>query len=249
MGTMIADIDPRGSRCDQSIFIWLDILGFTDAVENDTTYDELVELLKRFQRMFNEGNGYETDIISDGIILWINSKSYDDLKGIFTDIGHRQIKFICESEHFIRGGIAIGTRYLQRGNDNSHGGGDRNHIFVSSGLARAVNLEARHVSWPVVGTNLNNLKKIKEHYKITDPKESLGLCRGFNRQGEDVFFIDFMQECSSEEKRIYYDILKSKISDDNLVPAVKSKYIWLLRYYHHHWGKTEEIERLTGFIL
>ena len=246
---MIADIDPRGSRCDQSIFIWLDILGFTDAVENDATYDELVELLKRFQRIFNEVKRYNPRIISDGIILQIDPKSPADLEDILKDIGQRQFKFIRENGHFIRGGIAIGTRYLQRGNDNSRADVDLTYIFVSSGLARAVNLEAKHVSWPVVGTDLNNFNKIKEYYRIIDPEESLGLCRGFNTQGEDVFFIDFIQECSSEEKRIYYDILKSKISDESLVPAVKSKYIWLLRYYHHHWGKAEEIERLIGFVL
>ena len=55
---------------ENSLFIWLDVLGFAEAVDDVEKYRELSELLKKFQSLFVESNKYDTKIISDGLILY-----------------------------------------------------------------------------------------------------------------------------------------------------------------------------------
>ena len=53
-----SNIDPEGPyNNNQAIFIWLDILGFSEATEDEAKYGELVQHLNAFQSIFNEGNG------------------------------------------------------------------------------------------------------------------------------------------------------------------------------------------------
>lgn len=223
---------------DKSIFIWLDILGFAEAVENENKYIELSEQLQKFQQLFNESDHYTTDIISDGIILRINKPTLQlerELRDIFEDIARKQFQFILENKLFIRGGIAIGTR-LEKGNSP----------YISNGLARAVKLEASYVNWAVIGTNGKVISEIKELLNINNEDEDLGLVRGFNKKGKDVFFIDFLKE---DEK--YLQLLNEKIEefDSEEKRTIQDKYIWLLRHYFHKFGKSDTTLCINGAVL
>ena len=169
------------------------------------------------------------------------TRSYDRLKEVLADLGQRQLTFICEKCRFLRGGIAVGTGYSDPNNPNS--------VFVGNGLARAVKMEGKHVNWPIIGTIRKTLEEIQKCNNIKDPEELFGLSSCFNKQGEEVFFIDFIKGCLESDLVKYYNILKSKMLDNRLSCEIKAKYIWLLRYYYHHFEKIEEIERVAGFIL
>lgn len=73
----------------KSIFIWIDIVGFSNAVDDEKRYEELFELLTKFQSLFNDGDGYSTMIISDGIILQIANTKYQRFTKILKDIGKK----------------------------------------------------------------------------------------------------------------------------------------------------------------
>lgn len=239
------DISPTGKTGKQSIFIWLDILGFSDALEEESKYEELAELLRKFRSFFYENDDYSPDIISDGIILQITTHDYVRLVKILKDIGEKQFRFINENEHFIRGGISIGTKF----EEHSKSGDSRQ--FIGNGLARAVKIEEKHVSWPVIGTNSIVLSEIRKLFQINNIEETFGLTKGFNAQGAELYFIDFLKESKD-----YYELLNMKVKElirerkDSTVQArLLNKYVWLLRYYHNRFDANNLDETLAGVVL
>lgn len=233
------DISPTGKVGNQSIFIWLDILGFSDAIEDESRYEELAELLEKFQSLFNEGDGYDTTIISDGIILQITNPDYESFIENIKDIGHKQFRFICENEEFIRGGISVGTKLK----DNK-GIEDKNR-FISNGLARAVKIEGTYVSWPVIGTYNKVLSAIRTLFQINNDQEDFKLTKGFNEYGDKLYFIDFLKE----ENDVYYKLLNKKVKNFRDDYKALNKYLWLLRYYHNRFGSNNLDESLAGTVI
>ncbi len=223
---------------EKSIFVWLDIVGFADAVDDEKRYEELSELLAKFQSLFNEGDGYNSTIISDGIILQILNPKYQSFIKFLKDIGKKQFKFICDNKYFIRGGIAIGTKFNHKKNEN------KNNLFISNGLARAVKIEEKHVCWPIIGTNEKNLQEIRTFFAANNEKETFGLTQGLNAKGEVIYFLDFIDD---DEK--YYLILNDNIKKNKSKPAFLNKYIWLLRYYHHKYNADNLDESLMGMVI
>ena len=224
----------------KSIFIWLDILGFSEAVDDGKQYEKLSEHLMRFQTIFNSGEGYHANIISDGIILYIQNPEFEKTNNIFRDIGQKQFQFICETNQFIRGGIAVGTRW--QGKKQS----DCNNIYISNGLARAVKIESKSISWPIIGVDKQNLLEIQKMFDMNNPDDFIGFVHGFNQYGGDVYFIDFI----SEDER-YCNLLEAKINEfsTDKKEHIRNKYIWLLRYYLQKFNKPNTISALQGAIL
>lgn len=73
----------------ETIFIWIDILGFSALVENESKYNELLGLLKDFFESFNKLNASaECHRISDGIILKLkpNIRNVDVVRQFFEDV-------------------------------------------------------------------------------------------------------------------------------------------------------------------
>ncbi len=220
-----------------SLFIWLDILGFSEAVNDENKYRELSELLKKFQKLFQNCDKYRSKIISDGIVLYVQEPQIEKIESIFKDIATKQFKFIVENNYFIRGGIAIGSRYQSD---------DSNDLFISNGLARAVNLESKLIDWPVIGIDETNLKELRKTFNIFDDKELFGLMQGYNKIGKTIYFIDFI-----EENPEYITTLYKKIHEfqDEKQQVIRNKYIWLLRYYLYKFNDTEIDTDFEGIIL
>jgi len=220
-----------------SLFIWLDILGFAEAVDKEDKYRELSELLKKFQYLFNESDKYETQIISDGIVLYIQKPSYKDTKLIFEEIARKQFKFILENNYFIRGGIALGSR---------HNSSDENNLFISNGLARAVKIESSIVNWPIIGIDDKYIQELRETLKINDKLELFGLKQAYNINGKTIYFIDFMEPSLEYLSMVY---LKIKEFSEEKDQSIRNKYIWLLRYYLHKFNDTKIDISLEGIVL
>lgn len=220
-----------------SIFIWLDILGFAEAVDNEEEYKKLYEILSKFQEIFNTSDLYSTEIISDGLVLKIKDSKVNDLEIVFKDIAEKQFKFILENKYFIRGGIALGTRYDDIG---------KNSIFISNGLSRAVKLESSFINWPVIGMDEKNYSEIKSMMNISNKDELFGLQRGYNKNGQLIYFIDFAFEDLG-----YFSLLQDKINifEKEQKFDIKNKYIWLLRYYLYKFKGLDLNENLKEFVL
>ncbi|MCD4819394.1 MAG: hypothetical protein K8S23_11950 [Candidatus Cloacimonetes bacterium] len=234
------NVSPLTSVFQKSIFIWIDILGFSDALEDETSYKELSENLEIFQSHFNTCEEFDTRLISDGLVLYIINPRPSNFKKILSIVGKKQIEFILETNQFIRGGIAIGTKYESQ-NDNSQ------NIFISNGLARAVKIESQIVNWPIIGTDSKNLTEIKNNFNISEDDFNLNICRCLNKRGEDVYFIDFLNHL--EDKHKYYSLLSSKIEEFSKKPVVRDKYIWLLKYLKHRFEKTNTPDSIEGIVL
>lgn len=208
---------PSGEIENEDIYIWLDILGWAQAIENQTEYAKLYALLNKFQNLFFEINEIDNiQIISDGLILKISINTLDELKAIINAIAQLQFKFINDNKFFIRGGIAFGTKHSDK--ENGH--------LISNGLARAVKLESSFVNYPIIGTNKKFIEKIKDKFHMEDDYEYIGFKKSFNYKAQELYFIDFIQKDEN-----YKELLSDNINKYKNNPYIKSKYLWLLEYY------------------
>ncbi|WP_418186096.1 hypothetical protein ACNSOS_04470 [Aliarcobacter vitoriensis] len=226
---------------DNSLFIWLDILGFAEAVDKEEKYKELSELLKEFKQLFFDStqNSYDAKIISDGLIIYLKDPGRDKINLIFKEISEKQFSFILKNKYFIRGGIALGSKYetdenIEKGNQ-----------YISNGLARAYKLESNCIDWPLIATDEINLKRLKDKFKI-NKEEFFGLEKAYNKNGKNIYFIDFIKEDDN-----YFELLQNKIFEFKEEPSVRNKYIWLMRYYLHKFENYKDKIDITlkGIVL
>ena len=222
---------------DNSLFIWLDVLGFAEAVDDVEKYRELSELLKKFQALFVESDKYDTKIISDGLILYTKEPTEEMISLIFKEIAEKQFEFILKNKYFIRGGIAICSRYESD---------EVTDQFISNGLARAYSLESSGIDWPLIATDEKNINRLKQMFRIDEANEYFGLEEAFNKNGKNIYFIDFIKE-----NETYLKLLEEKIFEFKDTPSVRNKYVWLLRYYLHRFENTRNDidESLKGIVL
>lgn len=222
---------------DNSLFIWLDVLGFAEAVDDVEKYRELSELLKKFQALFVESDKYDTKIISDGLILYAKEPTEEMISLIFKEIAEKQFEFILKNKYFIRGGIAVGSRYESE---------EVTDQFISNGLARAYSLESNNIDWPLIATDEKNIQRIRDIFIIDGNHEFFGLEEAFNKNGKTIYFIDFIKEDET-----YLKLLEEKIFEFKDTPSVRNKYVWLLRYYLHRFEDSRKYidESLKGIVL
>jgi hypothetical protein len=229
--------DPTSKQKDETIFLWIDILGFSERLEDVQKYKKLLENLNYYVSLFNESDFYDAEVVSDGIFIKI--KENTDIKSVFKEVGEKQIKLILQKEVFVRGGISTGIRP------------DDKLPLVTNGLSRAVKLESKSVSWPVIATNKEFLEKLRE-IKNAPENEFFGLTQGFNQYGEEIYFVDFLDYIDKKDLTIYLSLVFQNINENKADFRYKNKYIWLLRQYYHKFGNTnysELVKELQGVVL
>lgn len=223
----------------KSIFIWIDILGYSDIVEYESQYRKLSEILLKFQKSFENSDYFRSRIISDGILLEISTKNHNDNYKVFikilNEIGRIQFNFIIENNQFLRGGIAIGTKleYQETEYNDRKDRNYRNKNIISNGLARSYNLESKGICWPVIATNNKYLNEMRDFFGINNEEEFLELTHSFNDKGDDIFFIDFLK-CPENNLEKYNLLLSHKIMEFKDNPKVRNKYIWLYKYFYKY---------------
>lgn len=231
----------------EGVFIWLDILGFSHKLEQEE-YKEALKILEGFRNSFSDAgqSNCNATMISDGIVLRIETNRVEVIKKIFRNIGEKQLKFILETGHFVRGGIALGTRYV-------HNKEEKSFHYISNGLARAYKIESRSVHWPIVATNESQLKEMREKYRVPD-SECFGLKKAYNKEGEEIFFIDFLEELKESDckdiagNRVKYEKLLIKpFREEKNKCNVRNKFLWLIRHYLGKYGKA--LDQATNEML
>ena len=183
---MRPNVNPSAISNNEAIFIWLDILGFSEALENPDAYKRLHILLDSFTKTFLSHKEYDLQVISDGIILKIDTKSAHELRDIFEEIARKQFQFILKEKYFIRGGIAVGSHFQTQ---------DKEKFLMGNGLSRAVKLEGKEVHHAVIGTNDKTVEQIRSICGLGFEEEQLfGLKETVNENGETLYFIDFIEQ-------------------------------------------------------
>lgn len=239
------NIDPRGIKTSDDkrcLYIWLDILGFSEEVNKEVDSESansfaLPNLLQKFKKTFiddlwNSQSIVDGKMISDGIVLDLGvfAENHSKLKEIFEKIGEKQLSFMLEEGRLIRGGIALGkTLPLEEKNKNE------GH-YISSGLTRAYGIESKHTHWPIIATTKQQLDEMKKILNPDDSTNTFGLIETFNKNAEKIYFIDFL--CNSNDYKRYakcLDDLLSKVVDDknmsdNQKARIYDKHIWLFQH-------------------
>ena len=202
----------------ETIFIWIDILGFSSLVENESKYNELLTLLKDFYKSFKDLNASaECHRISDGIILKLkpNIRNGDIVQQFFNDVMIIQKTFLLK-HRFLRGGIAVGSKFnIIDKNDE---------FYISNGLARAYNLESNSITWPIIGTNKEYLKKICTIYG-KGIKKSFDVAYSENK--EKIYYLNSYKFLKGKELIDVYSNVLANIFKTEKNPRVQQKYIWL----------------------
>lgn len=215
----------------ENIYIWIDILGFSDALEDMGRFHQLMENLQYFQKKFQTLDNNFNKIISDSLLIIIIDPNY--LVDTIKKIKEIQNELIIEKQLFLRGGIAIGKHYQDNSSEN---------WYMGSGLARAVKVESRDICWPVIGTNQKYYDELEEYFSL-DKRQLHELKnhfkKGYNDKGEALYFIDYIENNFS----LYNTFTKKYRKYQNKKNArVQAKYRWLLRYYHYKFGVLENSE-------
>lgn len=210
----------------QYLYVWLDILGFSDILDKQDSYKELINLLKYFRNKFESMElTTKTLTVSDGIVLIFElNEDTDSLSKIFQNIATIQEEFVLEKKYFLRGGMAVGTIEENEQDDGLK-------YLISNALSKAYNLESKFVKYPVIATSKSEIDKLNEFYFGEKDLENFGLQKSYSTSSktgkeEYIYFIDFMND-----KR-FEDILKVGLKKYQPSPQVLEKYIWLYRYYN-----------------
>jgi hypothetical protein len=232
------DIDHFSEK--ETIFIWIDILGFKNKLkEGCKNYDELADMLSFFQEIFKEKEGlYKTTVISDGIVLELNPQreqwKFENVKECFGIIKQKQLEFILEKKCVVRGAISVGTSRYNKENDRN---------YISNGLSSAYELESKSIYWPVIGTTQQYLDKMTQLYN--ESLESSPFKDVFERtlepKGEDVYFLDIYSDLEGSKREVIEEIINFQLEENKNTRSVYNKYVWLYKCMHKYKGSVEKL--------
>jgi hypothetical protein len=227
----VEPLDTQANADKETLYFWLDILGFSDKSQNKE-YEELLKLLRKFHNTFVESEAWDVRIISDGLLLKIRrSQRTEDLPALITSVGNLQLKYILENKEFIRGGFALGSDL-----ENSKEYGD----IITNGLSKSVKIENRSIDWPIIGTSKKEFETIRNYYSLSS-NETFGMQPCFNSVGEDIVYIDFLAKANEVQIIEYGRVLSLKINhfadkkkeknvDERRICHILQKYCWLYKH-------------------
>lgn len=221
------------------LYIWIDILGFSDILRDENKYSELIDLIEKFRDKFEANNNTEQTLtISDGIVLIFRLSSIEVILNIFEEISKIQKEFIIENKYFLRGGMAIGT--IQENTKNKD-----LKFLISNGLSKAYNLESKFVKYPVIALDDKGLKDLKDFFKIiNNNEETFGLIKAHANSSINnkyIYFIDFID-------KEFKELIEINLKKYQSFPQVLDKYIWLFRYFCEKF-ELENIKNIGGIRI
>ena len=223
----------------ESLYIWLDLLGFSKELEKNGNKEELSKKLEAFRSTFRDISN-KVMHLSDGILIAIDidRKPWDinRIRGIFTQIAESQIKFFINQQQVVRGGIGIGETINK---DNW-----RESKFISRGMAKAYGLESKKISWPIIGMDQDVLNELCKNFDASQEQilEVLNLSTSINETGDTIYFIEFESQIKnmdpSYKKRVemYFYNKIDEFEKKEYPNKVRLKYIWLYKYFKQSWG-------------
>ncbi len=212
----------------QYMYIWIDVLGTKNFLRNNNNNTKILNnILDNLKKRFKE-NDYKIEVksIGDGLLLSlvISNISFIIFQEIIQFIENTQISFILENEanFFLRGGIAIviDTEIEQ------------NQYTVNRGLAMAVNIESKSVHWPVIGTDEDNLKVLKNIFSADTDKIQEIFINDYNAKGEKLYFINFLNSISKNKLSNFIQCINKQFDKINIKKncSLRNKYFFLIKH-------------------
>ena len=212
-----------------SIFVWIDILGFSKDLEIRNNYGMLKHTLSEFRNIFKMAFAHQA-LISDGILLEIPYEYHqwnpNKITEIFREIADNQLSFILKHKKVVRGGIATGNPISEVDYDN--------RIYVSDGLVRAYRIESIVCSWPIIGITQDEVSKIIDYSKSTN--EDFGLKITYNASGKKIYFLNFINSLlvnsgTEYTASVLKQLIEEKLEQNNSTDdRTRAKYFWILKY-------------------
>lgn len=223
----------------ESLYIWLDLLGFSKELEKSGNKENLSKKLEAFRSTFRN---VSTKVmhLSDGILIAIDIEKkpwdIDRIKDIFTQIAKGQINFFINQQQVVRGGIGIGETINK---DNW-----KESKFISRGMAKAYGLESKKISWPIIGMDQDVLDELSKNFNVSQEQtlKSLNLATSVNEAGDTVYFIEFANQIKKidpsykKSVEMYFDNKILEFEKKDYPNKVRLKYIWLYKYFKQCWG-------------
>lgn len=243
------DIDIKSPE-PESLYIWLDLLGFSSELEKRENKEELSKKLEIFRATFSNISE-KTIHLSDGILISIDilHTPWDITKigKIFEQLAESQMNFFINHHEIIRGGIGIGEIISE---DNW-----KNSKFISRGMAKAYALECKKISWPIIGMDEEVLNKLCRKTEISTERalEYFHSAPSVNAAGDTIYFIEFAKQIKNinqyhKTKIATYFYNKFEEFEKKEYPnKVRLKYIWLYKYFKQTWGV--EIPNYKEWVL
>lgn len=213
----------------ETIFIWVDILGFSSLVDSTSKYEELSGLLVEFYKDFKGMKSpAECQRISDGIILKLNPsvRNPEDVKNFFLNVMNVQNQFVMK-KRYLRGGIAIGSKFIVPDNkdgQNTNNQKTNDSLYISNGLSRAYNLESTLVTWPIIGTNAGYLKKMCSIYGKEIRKF---FSKTYSETKETIYYLNSYKILNKNDQESVYKNALAVIATMEKNPRVQHKYVWI----------------------
>ena len=223
----------------ESLYIWLDLLGFSKELEKSGNKENLSEKLEVFRSTFRNVSK-KVMHLSDGILIAIDIKrkpwNINRIRGIFTQIAEGQINFFINQQQIVRGGIGIGETINEKNWKESK--------FISRGMAKAYGLESKKISWPIIGMDQDVLNELSKNFDASPEQilKELNLSTAVNEVGDTIYFIEFanqIQKMDPSYKRSVEMYFYNKIDEfekKEYSNKVRLKYIWLYKYFKQSWG-------------
>ena len=239
MANLVSDKTDVSVLEPESLYIWLDLLGFSKELEKCGNKEDLSKKLETFRSTFRYVSK-KVMHLSDGILIAIDidRKPWDinRIRGIFTQIAEGQLEFFINQQQVVRGGIGIGETI---NNDNW-----RESKFISRGMAKAYGLESKKISWPIIGMDQDVLNELSKNFNASQEKilKELNLSTSVNEAGDTIYFIEFANQIKnmdpSYKKRVemYFYNKIDEFEKKEFPNKVRLKYIWLYKYFKQGWG-------------
>ncbi len=256
-GIVMFNKKPNGVKEYKFLYIWIDILGFREDLNNPKIYEDLFKIREKFKDSFSEKeiNAEAVISISDGLVLvWELSKlTSNEITRIFDTLGKLQMQFILEQKKVLRGAIAIGDvssnlyrKFINNKSSQSNNQEELKDIFlISNGLVKAYIMESKDIKWPIIATTDEVLDEIRKLKEIEDKEEKFGLKKIKGNNHFNLYMIDFLLHLG-EKLNQYEDFLLSNLNkcvsyEENKGKSIFDKYYWLLEYLKRKHNITQEL--------
>jgi hypothetical protein len=212
----------------QSLVAFLDILGFSDIVQNDcnsastNNLEKIIEIVKVASDALSFGDVRQ---FSDSIVCSVNY-SIDNIISLINAIQKLQNSAL-EKGVLLRGGISLGKHYS-----------DSNLLF-SEALVNAYKIESVVARFPRVVLDSNIIELIEiiqaDHSGTVEKFTSL-ICK-------DVDGEIFVSYCQENYGKTALDLVRSALSK-KYSSSIREKYIWLGRYIEKtHTELAQDLEK------
>lgn len=235
---------PDDIKEDKFLYIWIDILGFREDLNNPKIYDDLFKIREKFKNSFSkeEINAEAVISISDGLVLVWNLSELNPniIQEIFNSLGKLQMNFILEQKKILRGAIAVGNvsgnLYRKfRSNKSSYSKNQeelKDLFLISNGLVKAYIMESKDIKWPIIATTEEILEEIENFLKNSLKYFGLEKINGNNHVY--LYMINFLKYLDKNKRNEYEQLLLEKLqqySKKGNDKHIFEKYHWLLKFY------------------